>query len=568
MKFYKILLGAIGALIILSAGPSYAQDTGLPAGEAGWVIKNFDTTISVSKNAALDVTEKIAVDFGTLQKHGIYRDIPIKYSDNLGQNYKLRFKLLSITDASNKPIPYELSGLNTKSIKIGDADRLVTGSQTYVIHYQIERGIRFLQTDELYWNATGNGWGVPIESATATVNFPDGTENIKTECYAGVMGAKDQNCTAKAQGNMATFAASNLAPYEGLTIVAGAPKGTLTPASTGQKIGWFLTDNLSYVILLLTLIAFYIIWLFRGRDPMGKKTIAPEFAPPENLSPSEMGVLKDERADMLDISVGIIYLASRGHLTITELEKKGILGGKDYEFEKKSSSAKRSEFETKLLDAIFSGSDTKKLSELKNSFYTNIPSLKSQLYDDLLKRGYFASNPNLVRGAAMALGLIIPGGLIFITALISGSLASAIISGILLVPFAVWFGLAMPRKTEKGAEALRKTRGFRMFIYTAERYRAKFEEDKNIFSKYLPYAMMFGLTHKWAQAFKGLEVNEPNWYVGHGTFNAIIFADAMSHASQSMGATMASAPQSSGSSGFGGGGFSGGGFGGGGGGSW
>ena len=560
-RFNKIIIGIIGAVLILSgAAQVRAQDT-------GWVINNFTATINVNRDATLDITEKIDADFGDLQKHGIYRYLPLSYKDNVGQSYNLRFKLLSVTDGNGKAWPYEVSGWSTKTIKIGDADKTVSGQQTYNIHYQIKRGIRFLDTDELYWNVNGNGWGVPIDKVSASVNFPAGADNIKTKCYVGAMGSENQNCTAQAQGNAAIFAASNLLPYEGLTVVAGAPKGTLVAPTAAAKIADTLRDNSSYIIFLLSLIAFWLIWYIKGRDPGGKKTIAPEFAPPEGLSPSDMGTLKDERADMLDISVGIIYLASRGFLTIKEIEKKGLFGGKDYEFVKKSSSASKSPFETKLMEALFGGLDSKKLSELKNHFYTSIPGLKDQLYDDLLKCGYFATNPNMVRGIAITLAVIIPGGLMFLSALISGSLTAAIVSGILLVPFAVWFGMAMPRKTDKGAEALRKTRGFRMFIYTAERYRARFEEDKNIFSKYLPYAMVFGLTDKWAQAFKGLDINPPDWYVGHGAFNAIIFANMMTSASQNMSSTMASAPQSSGSSGFGGG-FSGGGFGGGGGGSW
>lgn len=570
-RIIKSFLFFIGVIVIICAQNSvFAQEAGVPADEAGWIIENYDTTINVGQDSILDITEKIDVDFGRLQKHGIYRDIPLGYSDDYGQSYKLRFKLVSITDASGDNIDYEISGWDEKSIKIGDADVTVSGKQTYIINYKIWRGIRYLDTDELYWNAVGTDWEVPIENASVTVNYPSGVDNIRTECYSGAMGLNNQqDCIASSSGNVAKFSVSNLDTYEGLTIVAGVPKGTLTPPSTVTVIGWTLTDNFSYIILLLSLVSFYFIWRARGKDPAGKKTIVPEFAPPEGLSPSQMGVLKDERADMLDISVGIIYLASRGHLTIKELEKKGLLGGKDYELTKKeSSTTKKSSFETELINAIFDGAETKKLSELKNHFYTNIPNLKNMLYDDILKKGYFDKNPNLVRGSAIALAMIIPGGLIFLSGMINGSITSAIISVVLLIPFAVWFGLAMPRKTAEGAEVLRKVRGFRLFIYTAERYRAKFEEDKNIFSKYLPYAMMFGLTKKWAKAFKGLDVNEPSWYSGHSAFNAIIFADAMTHASQEMSSVMASSPQSSGSSGFGGGGFSGGGFGGGGGGSW
>jgi len=574
-KLAGILISIIGAVFVLGgASLACAQETGPSSAnasaETGWVIKNYDTTVDVAKDADFVVTEKIAVDFGSLQKHGIYRFIPLKYNDNAGQNYQLRFKLLSVTDGANHPINYELSGWNTKNIKIGDADRTISGKQTYIIKYQIKRGIRFLETDELYWNATGNEWGVPIEMAEVTVNYPAGTTEIKTKCFVGASGSTNQQCTAGAQGNTATFGALNLSAYEGLTIVAGAPAGTLTKPSTVTQIAMTLADNLSYLVLLLSLIAFIYIWYIGGREPSGKNTVAPEFAPPDNLSPSMMGVLKDERADMIDLSVGIIHLASRGSMTIKETETKKLLGkSKDYEFIKKASKAPDSQFDKELLEAIFGGSNTKKLSELKNKFYFHIPELKRLVFDDVLKKGYFNGNPTTKKASAIALGIIIPTGLMFLSAFISGSIVSAFISVILLVPFAIWFGLSMSQKTPAGVEALRQVRGFRMFIYTAERYRAKFEEDTNMFTRFLPYAMVFGLTHKWAKAFKGLDVRPPDWYSGHSTFNTLLFANLMNDVSRDMNSTMVSSPhsQSSGSSGFGGG-FSGGGFGGGGGGSW
>lgn len=555
-------------IALLSVVVMFGWTVPVRAQETGWVINNYDTTVDIDKNATFNVTEKISVDFGTLQKHGIYRFIPIKYSDNIGQSYKLRFKLLSVTDGSDNLLPYELSGWNTKNIKIGDADKTISGKQTYIIKYQIKRGIRFLSTDELYWNATGNEWGVPIEKATATINYPSGTNNIIAECYTGGLGSANRNCVASASGNTAAFSAARISAYEGLTIVAGAPVGTLTRPSTVSKIAMTISDNLSYLALLISLFAFVYIWYIGGREPSGKKTIAPEFAPPDNLSPSQMGVLKDERADMVDLSVGIIHLASRGFLTIKELEAKKLLGkSKDYEFIRKGSKEPESQFDKEMLQAIFDGGQSKKLSELKNKFYVHIPELKRLVFDDVLKRGYFNGNPTTKKATAIILGIIIPSSLIFLSALISGSISSAIICVVLLVPCAIWFGLAMSQKTPAGVEALRQVRGFRLFIYTAERYRAKFEEDTGIFSRFLPYAMMFGLTHKWAKAFKGLDVTPPDWYSGHGAFNTIIFADMMSDVSHNMSSTMVSSPQSSGSSGFGGG-FSGGGFGGGGGGSW
>jgi uncharacterized membrane protein len=83
----------------------------------------------------------------------------------------------------------------------------------------------------------------------------------------------------------------------------------------------------------------------------------------------------------------------------------------------------------------------------------------------------------------------------------------------------------------------------------------------------LPYAIVFGLTGKFAQAMKdiGLENPQVHGYYGASVFNAYTFTHTVDNFSNSFSSAAASAPSSSGS---GGGGSSGGGFGGGGGGSW
>ncbi len=61
----------------------------------------------------------------------------------------------------------------------------------------------------------------------------------------------------------------------------------------------------------------------------------------------------------------------------------------------------------------------------------------------------------------------------------------------------------MPRRTAKGYAVLRHVDGFRRFIDESEKERAQFAEKKNLFSEYLPYAIVFGATEKWAHAFAG-----------------------------------------------------------------
>jgi uncharacterized membrane protein len=141
-----------------------------------------------------------------------------------------------------------------------------------------------------------------------------------------------------------------------------------------------------------------------------------------------------------------------------------------------------------------------------------------------------------------------------------------IIAGVALALMARW----MPARTAKGTAMLRRIRGFRQVIATAETHMSRWAEEENVFTRYLPYAIVFGLTKKWAKAFEdlGIQPDTSSWYAGSRAFTAVAFADSIDGFAVTTGGTLASTPAASGSSGFGGGGFSGGGGGGGGGGSW
>jgi uncharacterized membrane protein len=127
----------------------------------------------------------------------------------------------------------------------------------------------------------------------------------------------------------------------------------------------------------------------------------------------------------------------------------------------------------------------------------------------------------------------------------------------------------MPRRTSRGTGAYRRALGFEDFIENSEKHRAQFAERENLFTEYLPYAIVFGCTEKWARTFEslGYQPNTNSWYIGAYPFAFASFSNSIQTFSSSAGTLLSSTPASSGGSG-GGGGFSGGGGGGGGGGSW
>jgi uncharacterized membrane protein len=96
-------------------------------------------------------------------------------------------------------------------------------------------------------------------------------------------------------------------------------------------------------------------------------------------------------------------------------------------------------------------------------------------------------------------------------------------------------------------------------------------KNQMFFEKLPPYATAFGVEKIWAERFKDISMQKPNWYEGDNFTNSI-FIGSMTRSIGGSLRSASSAPSTRSSSGFSsgssGGGFSGGGGGGGGGGSW
>jgi uncharacterized membrane protein len=303
------------------------------------------------------------------------------------------------------------------------------------------------------------------------------------------------------------------------------------------------------------------------------KNIVVEYLPPDDLRPAQMGVLLDERADPLDVTATIVDLAVRGYLHITEIPKEGWFGSADWTLTKlKDADNTLLPYERTVLGGLFDSQSERKLSELKNKFYDDLSSAQGQLYGDAMERKWFARRPGTAKSlwlfagiavVAAGVGLSVASGWFLGRALIATPVIPA---GLMLV----LLSRTMSRRTAAGSEALRRVLGFRLYVATAETRQQEFNEQKNIFARYLPYAIVFGCVDKWAKAFEGMagaaEASTLSWYTGAAAFNAMVFSSSLQSFSSSISSTIASAP-SSGGSGFSGG-FSGGGGGGGGGGSW
>jgi len=144
--------------------------------------------------------------------------------------------------------------------------------------------------------------------------------------------------------------------------------------------------------------------------------------------------------------------------------------------------------------------------------------------------------------------------------------------GLVLALIILFWSPFAQKRTQQGNEWLAQLLGLKSFIENAEKNRilTLVEEDPDYFYNVLPYAMVLGVTDKWAENFESITMNSPDWYVSNSqtrAFSAAYFATNLNSKTSVIGSTMVSTPSQSGGGSFGGG-SSGGGSGGGGGGGW
>jgi uncharacterized membrane protein len=559
-------------LACLLATPAAAQRS--PA------IERFDARIVVGRDGAVDVIETITARF-TGSWNGVYRTVPVEYHTPQGFNWTLRLNLLGATDSLGRALKVE-SNRDRHYIKykiwVPGAEN---ATRTVVLRYRAKNGLRFFEDhDELYWNVTGDEWDVPIGAASARIELPAGATGVRAIAFNGAYGSTAQDADVAIEGTAVRVAMRQpLGFHEGVTVVIGWDKGLVAePTGTDRALG-FLASNWPLGIPIAVLLGMVAIWRRVGRDPR-RLPVAVQYEPADSLTPAEAGTLIDESADMRDITATVVDLAVRGFLRIEERDEKVLLGlftKRDYVFHRLTAPAGAKvleSHESRVLEGIFDGgSQVVKLSDLDNEFYRHLPGIRTSILTRLVARGFYRSRPDTVK-TYWLFGAILVGGAIFAIGSTIGAAwldmtplpfaIAAVMSGLIVAAF----GRIMPARTVEGARALERVLGFEEFLRRVEGDRLeRLVKTPEMFERFLPFAMAFGVERKWAKAFEGIYREPPAWYVGTsgGQFDLRGFSGRLGDLSSRAQSAMSSSPRSSNGSGFSGG-SSGGGSGGGGGG--
>ena len=234
---------------------------------------------------------------------------------------------------------------------------------------------------------------------------------------------------------------------------------------------------------------------------------AVEWRPPRDLRPAQVGMLLDERADTLDVSATVVDLAVRGYLHIEELPREHWFASRDWRLTKlKEQDESLLTYEGMLLRDLFASGPEVLLSSLKKTFAAELAAVRKAVETDAVKRGFFRARPETTRAIWGVLGFLALAAGVALTWVLAATTHLGLLGlALIVVGAALLFSAGrMPARTAKGSAAYAQVLGFRRYIATAEVNQLRYEESVDVFSRYLPYAMVFGETERWAKALAAL----------------------------------------------------------------
>ena len=563
---------ALALLLVLAATPAAAQRT--------LAVERFDAAIAVNRDGSVDVTETITAKF-VGSWNGIYRTVPVEYHTPQGFNWTLHLELLGATGADGQALKVEKERehhyIKYKIWIPGAQD----ATRTFTLRYRAKNGLRFFDDhDELYWNVTGDEWDVPVGIASARITLPQGATGVRATAFNGVYGAAARDAEVKIEGTAVRVTMPRALGFrEGLTAVVGWDKGLVAEPTTSDRALGFLASNWP-LGLPLARAGRHVRPLAAGRE--GSRDAAGRGA---------------VRAGGLAHAGGGRHAAGRVGRHARHHRDRGRPRGPGPPADRgagREGPARADEQEGVRLPSaraglgrrtapagtsrwcsygLFDGGAKEvRLSELDNEFYRHLGSIKDSIQNRLVDRGFYRTRPDKVKGrwiaGAAVLGAVIGFGGSVIAAGLDMTPLPWVIAGIGSGLVMLAFSWIMPARTVEGARALERVRGFEEFLRRVEGERfERLVKTPEMFERFLPFAMAFGVERRWAKAFQDIYRDPPQWYVGHssGPFNMNGFTSRLSDMSSRASSAMSSSPRSSGGSGFSGG-SSGGGSGGGGGG--
>lgn len=524
------------------------------------------------------VTEVLDYDFGSKDRHGIYRDVP-------GLRVDQHISVASPTAPDEFVV---VRKGRERRIRIGSEARTIEGRHRYEIRYSVDVGF---DDGVISWNAVGSNWRVPVRNVELHLVAKSSLRDLRAS--KGEYGSWDACRIDEVAPGHAVVRLDALAPHEGVTISArrgerlatmptleAQPAGAATDPGTG-----LLAPFLTAIVASLLVAALVTVLLRRsGREmvwaggnvdaafgpdaPRDHQVLrvdydelaamaATEFVPPRRLSAWQGGVLLAERTTKDHKVAWLLERAMQGEVQIEG-------SGSDVSLRQDPDAPCTDE----SLRAIFGGRDVVDLGSYDRQFASAWSELGARLDRWHGESGLWDAQADLRRRRVFRVAWLVL--LVGLVVLVASSILASQQGYPWLVPLAVGAGLAggavtgllraweLRVRTPEGSGLWIRVESFRRFIAKSDARHVEKAAEMGRLLDYTAWAVALGEVEHWSRAVRDAGVSEVEPQALYLSSIAPTLGRATNAAS--------TAPSSSGSGG--GVGSVGGGGGGGGGGSW
>lgn len=499
----------------------------------------------------------------------------------------------------------------------------------------------FKDHSEVYWDATGSRWSGPMGKVGVTVVVPGGVTKVdcfagpgksKTRCAGRVVKAGKGvfSHPSLPRGSQLTYVAAirpglvrNDKPVlEEAADSGGDPTGDPTdvyppggdyPTENGPWEEEPMKDGASAGVLVAAGAVGLLVPVgaiartrrsrrdkrYAGLPPgttpggavglvgaVGPNTLRDDQIPvaysPPPIAVAEAGFLLDGLLTTVETAATLVDLAVRGAVRIEGGESSTTVVLLDPDLTKHS-------HERELLNGLFQPLQAGESRTLRRAGDSSMASAHENLVGSVrqqaAKHGWYEEMPSSSGGGGLGLAIAL-GGLGLIVGFIVGSSTRHFLDGVLVAGALLIAGISLNvmsstrakgRRSAAGRAVTDQVLGFKTYLATAEADQLRFEEGEDIFSRYLPWAIAFGLADRWQRVCAELVAAgrlpaTADWYNGPSYFDTSFTTVFLAHQLSSSfnpppppptsdsGSSDSSWFSGGGSSGFGGGGGSSSGF--------
>ena len=464
-----------------------------------FTIEEYKVKMNVGLDNVVDVEEQITVDFYT-NSHGIIRSLPywLEYTGENGKTISRRYDLKDINVLEDKYETYTED--ERRKIKIGDADKEIRGTHTYVISYKYNMGNDpYKGYDEFIYHTFGDYWGTPINNASIEITMPKSFSEDNLRVFLDKYRKDDvtNRMNISYVGNTIKIRVPDTFTLgKALTVDLVLPDNYFE--STKSAYGYGSIVCLSIMFIMFVII--YFMWLRFGKDYKFDKSF--RSGPPEGLDAASIGYINKGGAGGNRLLVAtIMELVNKKAITMVDKDNTVLL----------TDNKRKVDLTTNqqiVYDGLFEGQESQVELKSLNTFNI-IKNLDVNLQQELDEK---ISDLKSYKKAFKSSRFIVYASIFWLLGFAFKDLAPELhilyLIGLILLPLFIVFTVIMQRRTEYGERLYKDVQGYKDYLSNIEdRQLLDIEnQDINICNILYAYAYVFDIStqfgSKISQAYK------------------------------------------------------------------